>query len=211
MKKIGIIGTQQNNIFGVPTKYMEWASQFGELIILSPQNDIQKDLDLLILPGGADINPMIYAKTPFYNLGRPNPYLEFFDKEILPKYIENKTPIFGICRGMQAINIAFSGTLKNINGHPTNYSENRRERKHYIYLTQKPTELLPVNSLHHQIIDKLGIDLEILAKHCDNQGNEKQTIEAITHKTLPIIGVQWHPEEINDQYAISLVNKLLKF
>jgi putative glutamine amidotransferase len=210
MKKIGIIGTQQNEIFGVPTKYMEWASQFGELIILSPQNNMQENLDLLILPGGGDINPMTYGKTPFYNLGRSNPYLEYFDKEILPKYIENKTPIFGICRGMQAINIAFKGTLKNINGHPTNYSGDRKEKKHYMHSLNKPNELIAINSLHHQIIDRIGTNILPIAKHCDDKGKEKQTIEAITHKELPIAGVQYHPEEINDKFAIELVNELLK-
>jgi len=206
MKKIGIVGTQKEDIFGVSTQYMEWISQFGDVTILSPNAKIDKSLDLLILQGGSDINPMTYGKAPFFNLKLSNPYLDYFDKEILPKYIENKTPIFGICRGMQALNVAFGGTLKNINGHPTNYYGDRKDRKHLIKDKDKTHS---VNSLHHQIIENLGTNIEAIAYHCSDKGIQKQTIEAIQHKTLPIFGVQYHPEEIYDKFAIELVNKLL--
>lgn len=211
-KKIGIIGTQTKDMFGVSTKYMEWASQFGEVVILSPHADFDPSIDLLILQGGADIDPSTYGKKPFFNLTRSNPYFEYFDNMILPDYVKNKTPIFGICRGMQAINVAFGGTLKNVYTHPTNDSDDRKEKKHFIriMIVGQKDEVVKVNSLHHQVIDEIPDELEIIALHCNDKGNTKPTIEAIAHQTLPICGVQYHPEEIHDKFAISLVEELLE-
>ena len=46
----------------------------------------------------------------------------------------------------------------------------------------------PVYHSHHQCIGKLGKGLVPMAWH-------ERHIEAVYHKTLPVIGVQWHPEQ----------------
>lgn len=206
MKKIGILATEHKEIFGVPTKYMQWAEQFGEVVLLMPSMPFQKDIDLLIMQGGADVDPSKYGRKPFFNLSRSNPVLEYFDEQVLPEYIENKTPIFGICRGLQALNVAFDGTLKNIYTHTTNQYD-RDELKHYIIT--EDDQVVKVNSLHHQVVDKLGKDLKVIAFHSNKEGVKKEVIEAIAHRELPICAVQYHPEEIYDKYAIRLVNSLL--
>lgn len=47
-----------------------------------------------------------------------------------------------------------------------------------------------VNSYHHQAIGRLGAGLRTTARAADG------TIEAVEHDTLPILGVQWHPERM---------------
>lgn len=47
-----------------------------------------------------------------------------------------------------------------------------------------------VNSCHHQIIGRLGTGLEVL------QRAEDGVVEAFRHKTLPVWGIQWHPERL---------------
>src|ERR1035437_1697511 len=104
-KRIGVVGTLSDNIFGVSAKYMQFANMFGDVHILTPTTPIQEDLDLLILKGGQDIDPLDYGQAPEFRLSNSNPYQEYFDKIMLPEYIKQKTPIFGICRGMQEINV----------------------------------------------------------------------------------------------------------
>lgn len=48
---------------------------------------------------------------------------------------------------------------------------------------------IPVNSIHHQAVDQLGKGLRIVAR-----SEYDDTVEAIEHETLPVMGVQWHPE-----------------
>ena len=100
--KIGIPGWKiGDNAFGVTTSYMTFVAQYGEPVILLPESEIRKDLDLLILPGGLDIDASRYGQIPGYLNTKTDLFKEYFDKEHLPEYIEMKTPIFGICRGHQ--------------------------------------------------------------------------------------------------------------
>jgi len=209
MNKIAIVGTESKGMFGVSVKYMEWASQFGEVVVLAPEAEFDSSIDLLILQGGADINPETYGKKPFFHLGRSNPYFDYFDEYILPDYVKNGTPMFGICRGMQLINVIFNGTLKNIYCHETSPKDERDKLVHYITTND---EIFEVNSIHHQAVDEVGEDIKVLAVATDDSGEYYETekiVEALAHKTLPICGVQYHPEEIYDDYAIDLVKKLL--
>lgn len=202
MRKIGIVGTSSNNSFGVSNKYMTFARQFGGVIILTPDMDFQEDIDLLILQGGADVDPARYGQVPEYGLSRSNPYLEYFDRKILPEYIKRRTPIFGICRGLQTLNVALGGTLRqNIQGHPT--SNYREETVHDVKIKNSVFSVVKVNSLHHQSIGKLGGGLSSIGEYAG-------VVEAIKHKTLPICAVQWHPEEIWDEFSIELIESIIK-
>ena len=96
---------------------------------------------------------------------------------------------------MQLINVAFGGTL-----HPDlaaidiDNPDTPLPLKHVHILehtrlhTIVKRKSIRVNSLHHQAIDKLGENLRIAAY------DDNRIIQAIEHETLPIIGVQWHPE-----------------
>lgn len=206
MKKIGIVGTESNGVFGVTVKYMQLAGMFGNVRILTPDDPIV-DLDLLIMKGGEDIAPVSYGAHLRYILSRGNPYLDYFENEKLPRYIEKGTPIFGICRGLQALNVHFGGTLvQHLPDHPK--SDDREDLVHNVVGDTK--EVFGVNSLHHQCIEKLGHGL--LSTHVATEGKEDSPtniIEAIKHETLPIVAVQWHPEEILDDYSLGALERLL--
>ena len=89
------------NSFGVTISYLEFIREIGatDIRVLHPDSPIFKDLDLLILPGGPDINPVRYNAQPSLYTDKPDPIREWFDVRKLPKYIELNIPIFGICRG----------------------------------------------------------------------------------------------------------------
>lgn len=99
-KRIGIVGwgTGENS-FGVSKPYLNYFKTYGEVFILGPNEEVDSTLDLLILPGGKDVNPLRYGQIPSLFTGYQEPLLEYFDVTMLPRYIEQGVPIFGICRG----------------------------------------------------------------------------------------------------------------
>lgn len=208
MKKIGIVawGTGENS-FGVTKPYLNFFSDFGMVEMINPFDDFNiRDLDLLVLPGGPDVNPVRYNTRPSVWTGKPCHFLEYFDTYVLPKYIAKGVPIFGICRGLQTLNVHFNGTLNQHINHEYS-TKSRQEEVHSVYKPGLPKNkhscIQKVNSLHHQSIKKLGQDLTILGVSDDNH------VEAIVHDTLPIAAVQWHPEEIYDDFSTKIINELL--
>lgn len=103
-KKIGIVGWKTGeNSFGITVPYLRFFQHYGNVVILGVNEEPVKDLDLLVLPGGGDVSPNRYNAKPDLFTGVANTWLEYFDKDILPQYIANKTSIFGICRGLQTL------------------------------------------------------------------------------------------------------------
>jgi putative glutamine amidotransferase len=222
MKKIGIVGWNVgDNSFGATKAYLNFLNHFGNVQIITPQQEIIKDLDLLILPGGRDVNPLRYNGLPDWFNSEPNSMLEYFDERKLPQYIEQGTPIFGICRGFQSLNVHFGGGLTQNWVHEQS-TKNRGDLVHMlkkmenfpkkVLLTvvdkhnrRKEVDYIEVNSLHHQVIFKEDLSPELTPTLRHDDG----VIEAFIHPTLPIAGVQYHPEEIWDDYAMQIINLLL--
>jgi putative glutamine amidotransferase len=230
MKKIGVLGGLQGTVFGITIPYYEFASSFGEVVLINPlSKNINKDLDLLILVGGADKNPLSYNEVPSLRTNKPNPVREWFDENVLPEYIENKTPIFGICLGLQSLIVHFGGKLIQHNSsiHPFSgsvrdnlvhemivnnksidiFSKFKRAYLHFIH--EINWKEVKINSLHHQAGDNnaLGDGLVSLFNTKDYDG----TPEIIVHKELPIVAFQFHPEEITeDKEARILANKFIE-
>lgn len=206
--KIGIPTALYSDVFGMNSKYLNWVSQFGQPMLLTPGISQINDVDALFLPGGADVS----SNLTFLNT-RANPHLDWFDKEELPNYVERNKPIFGVCRGMQAINVHFGGTLENLIGerlrkHQRNNSE--AEKESCVHMVSQDDlniakPLFSVNSIHHQCIGEKGKSLKIIAK-----SSYDNIAEAIMHESKPIAGVQWHPEKINDEFSRELFKKILQ-
>jgi len=207
MKKIGILSWKiGENSFGVTLPYLTWLEIFGQVRILDYKEPFDGTLDMLVIPGGPDINPERYNQLPSRFTGKPCIYREYFDMHILPQYINNFVPTLGICRGLQAINTAFNGTLTQHMYHETSI-KSRDELVHSIkYRINHTNYTAEVNSLHHQVIDTLGDDLKVIAKYVTKK-DVTEDIEAIIHKELPIAAVQYHPEEL---YFNKLANSLVK-
>lgn len=213
-KKIGIVGWNVGeNSFGVTKAYLAYLGYFGQVVVLTPHQDIMPDLDLLVLPGGKDISSFLYGKLPSYFNTDADLMKEFFFQHNLPQYIEAGIPIFGICLGMQQINVHFGGTLiQELGNHPTS-TESRDEIAHDLVFSEpwvKRFDKTKVNSLHHQGVnpERLPDCLEIVAR---SKGKGVEAVEIIRHRRLPIWGVQYHPEEIYDGAAAAIINKLLEY
>jgi len=148
--------------------------------------------DGLIVTGSAiDINPKYYNEAPLSTKKYDIDEFEL-DKEVISIFSNAGKPILGICGGIQSINVSFGGSLnQNIDNHNLKnelHDINIKENS-FLYKIYNSNKIM-VNSFHHQSIKKVAEGFNIIAWTADG------TVEAIEKDN--IIGVQWHPEEMND-------------
>lgn len=153
--------------------------------------------DGLLLPGGCDVNPARYGKEPIPQeiIDDDQDALQF---DVLARFLEAKKPVLGICRGHQLLNVAFGGTLiqdlpgaekhKSLPSGEDNVHPVRAERNSFLYRIYGSG--FRVNSSHHQGVDLPGKGLRGVLYAEDG------VTEAIEHDSLPVWGVQWHPERM---------------
>ena len=220
-KKIGLpFWKVGDNSFGSTLNYIMYAERFGEVIPLMPNHTVREDLDLLILPGGADIDPLRFNQTPGWYTGKADMFKEHFDKVYLPQYINNNTPILGICRGHQSLWVEFGGELiQNFNHETNDYSKDQYSPVHGMSFTNEFYNKhefsikfsVDVNSRHHQVCEptKVPKDLQILAVHTATKNYRDNAVEMFAHKQLPIVGIQSHPEDYNDFEAIKFMDNVI--
>ena len=119
-----------------------------------------------------------------------------------PPRHRTRTPLLGICRGLQIVNVALGGTLVQDLGEEcghvnrgvpipqvlTTHAVNRRPGSRVAELLGEPT--VEVRSAHHQAVDVLGAGLVVTPARHDGH------IEAVEHRDAPVLAVQWHPEDV---------------
>lgn len=191
--------------------YVEFLMQFGDIVPIFPYTQtIDKRLSVLVLPGGRDVALSRQPNAiPSLQAGAPDIGLEYFDNNILDKYIEYGTPILGICRGDQSLDVKFGGTLIQHSDHLP-YSDPRTKVVETMIVNQKSLPFkckstYRINSLHHQYVAK-NSESEMISIGISK---EWENCEAIMHPTKPIFGLQYHPEEINCEFAHLVMNYLL--
>ena len=153
----------------------------------------------LLLPGGGDLAPWRYGQE---NTASRNadPVRDRTELWLLEAFTDLGKPVLGICRGLQAINVFFGGTLlQDIQGHS---AVDGIDRLHRVQTAPSVFRTLygpapVVNSAHHQAADRLGSGLEAVQWTADG------TVEALVHRTLPVWAVQWHPERLRGPWARS--------
>lgn len=212
-KRIGIFGWKTGaNSFGITLPYYNLLTNFGTVIIIEPNAEIDPDLDLLVLPGGLDIPQQEYNKEKFnMNASNIDAVKFWFYDVVLPKYIAIRTPLFGICLGhqMMAVKMA-NGVLDPDMWHQTSPEDERSKLVHKVVAPNNARKPFDVNSLHHQAVIKVDPNLADVELFHDNGRLEKIHIEALSYKDYPAHSVQWHPEEIWDSYTFNAIRNLLQ-
>ena len=177
---------------GVPVVIPPFASDEAMLELL-PR------LDGVVVAGGPDIHPSLYGQEPSEALGPTEATLDGYEIALIRLALERRMPILGICRGMQALNVARGGTLVQDLPHHRQ-AEPGRLATHGVRI--EPGSLLAealgttetrVNSFHHQAVDELGFDLRPVAWADDGL---LEGIEATDRDW--VVGVQWHAEGLVD-------------
>jgi putative glutamine amidotransferase len=159
-------------------------------------------LDGICLSGGPDLDPNAYgARERHTELGPTEPSLDTFELALTKLALERRLPILAVCRGAQALNVACGGTLfQHIPDHRQTEAASAtthdvavapRSRLHRIFKTRT----LPVNSFHHQAVDKVGAGLKVVGRAPDG------TVEAIEGPGFTL-GVQWHAETLHEHLPL---------
>ncbi len=153
----------------------------------------------LLLCGGGDLDPALFHEAD-QGSDPPDVLRDRAELELFRAFHGVNKPIFGICRGMQVINVALGGALiqdlppeqrlfhssragESDRVHPIRSAEGSLFRALY-------GEVFLVNSSHHQAVGRLGDGLIPVA------WSESGFPEAIVHSQALILGVQFHPERM---------------
>lgn len=182
--------------------------------ILNSEEDLLKimdSMDGIILSGGYDVNPIYYGEEPTKYVGFTYTPRDLFELFIVKAAIEKDMPILGISRGQQVMTVAFGGKLYQDIAENGESHLNHMQRAsindigHYIDIKPNSrlykifdSDRLLVNSFHHQAAKMVPNSFNISATSSDG------IVEAIEHKTKPIMAVQWHPEIMIKNHPIML-------
>ena len=220
----------QRNAFGLKTlQYVEqsmahWVMSAGAMPVLvpSPEGDTARGdvtladyagwLDGLVMHGGADARPGSYGEEPLRPEWRGDRIRDEYEIALVKAFAAAGKPVFGICRGLQLINVAYGGTLYQDTSTQKPGSLVHRDGQTYDQLFHE-LDVVPgtrlaaltaasasrkINSIHHQSIKDLAPGFAVEAR-CPDDG----VIEAIRH-TGPawVAAVQWHPEFHKPEYGV---------
>ncbi len=172
-----------------------------------------KACDAVLLPGSpADVDPEKYGAVRQPETAPADPFRDNTDELLLQDAFNMRKPVFGICYGLQSLNVWRTGTLNQELPPGVNHNAGRKvEQAHRVQIDGKSklakilreagalpesNELaFPVNSSHHQAPENLGDGLRLVA-WCPEDG-VKEAVEGISPDQF-VLGVQWHPERTYD-------------
>jgi putative glutamine amidotransferase len=200
----------------LPESYFELvAAAGGRPILLPPPRsgeagpgagaaEVIDVLDGLVLTGGGDVDPAAYGEEPDPAVAGVNPTRDQSERALLAAALAVDLPVLAICRGLQVLNVELGGTLHQHLPDMAGIGAHRTPPMEFAQV-QVATEggsraaavfgSAPlVSCSHHQAIDQLGQGLTVTARAADG------VIEAVELGGARfVMGVQWHPEEGQDQ------------
>jgi putative glutamine amidotransferase len=222
---IGIPTQTLHSIEGIPEglpeswvmnqRYSRVVAAAGGLPVMIPLLDddetlraLYDRLDGLLLPGGVDVDPATYGEPRRPDCGRLDPARDRVELQFARWAITEGKPLFGLCRGLQIVNVAlggslyqdiasqFSGAIKHDYFPTAGYPRDHLAHSIAVSSGSRLAALvgaapLRVNSMHHQAVKSLASGLVPTATAPDG------VIEAVESPDGPfLLGVQWHPESL---------------
>lgn len=168
----------------------------GVECVVSMDLSVAENCDGLLLPGGADVDPVHYGQKNTASRDI-NPERDRDELALIDLFLRLERPILGICRGHQILNIALGGTLiQDLPDDSHHRREDKIDRVHRVrtlhpFLSDLYGESFISNSAHHQAVDRLADGLLLTCM------SENGVVEGFIHENGRIIGVQFHPERMS--------------
>ncbi len=201
------------SLYTLAEEYVEGVRRAGGLPLILPPSplaaieELVAALDGLILTGGGDISPSCYTENDERVSSDIDHEEDAWDVALVLSARERKLPFLGICRGLQALNVALGGTLHQDIGGWANHPPIGEDAaaniafRHPVVLDHGSRLARSlgagersVNSIHHQAVDRLGAGLAVVARAPDG------TVEAVEYRgddaDWRADAVQWHPERL---------------
>lgn len=196
--------------------YMKGLEEAGAVAVMMPLTEdagviapLVDMLDGFVLTGGHDVNPALYGEEPIEECGLFCTPRDKMEHMLLAAALEADKPVFGICRGLQFLNVFLGGSLyqdlpaqhpDGLDHHmtppydvPAHEVAVEKDSRLYELLGK---EKLEVNSYHHQAVKRLAPGLKAMAFATDG------LVEAVEMPGKRFVAAtQWHPEfsyRVND-------------
>ncbi|MDT8319404.1 MAG: gamma-glutamyl-gamma-aminobutyrate hydrolase family protein [Xanthomonadales bacterium] len=154
-------------------------------------------LDAVVIGGGHDVEPVLYKAVEEVE-GRYDVERDAFESRIIDCALVDETPLLGICRGAQLLNVRLGGSLhQDLRRHRRRTSNRRTLLPLKTLCLEQGTQVsrllgtarVRINSLHQQSIDRLGEGLVVSGRDLD------RIVQAVEYpQRRYLVGVQWHPE-----------------
>lgn len=171
---------------------------------------VMSTLDGLVLSGGDDVDPAIYGVEPESSRGMDSD-VDRFEIALVEAARKQDKPVLAICRGLQLLNVALGGTLRqDVTAAGSSHEPFGKEidpeevnaRRHTVVF--EPGSLMEeiygsseakVNTLHHQGLENVSTQLMVEGRTEDGQ------VEAARCRgDWWAVGVQWHPERMDGEH-----------
>lgn len=174
---------------------------------------VYAQLDAVFLTGGVDMDPATYGEERHTACDTPDLARDWAEINLIRWALADGKPVLGVCRGIQAINVACGGSLfqhlpEQMPAMKHDYFPKPENEYTRDYLAHE-VDVTPgtrlgrmmggpkalVNSMHHQGVKRLAPELKASALAPDGL---VEGLEGGNGRFL--VGVQWHPEELAERH-----------
>jgi putative glutamine amidotransferase len=191
-------------------QYQEAVSAAGAEPVSIPLEEaaarkLMDSCDGVLLPGSeADVDPTKFGAARHPKTADADRKRDLIDELLLRDAYEKRKPIFGICYGLQILNVHCGGSLVQHIESEINHEAGRKVPVAHEVAVEPHSLLgeivarsggdlarLPVNSSHHQSADRPGEGLRIVSR-----STRDGIVEAVEGSSPDhfVLAVQWHPE-----------------